>query len=131
MYYQEYVVNRFQTELEMLFLVLRACMCRRSCAGALPPLPPLPCNQVPVIPWGFCPSRAPMCLCVPDLPSPIYPPNPGIIRSLVSLSSGFLREGKRPGRLHSLAAVQPNPPPPRYFAMTEPSSIPAPPSPLL
>ena len=58
-----------------LRLAPRACVCCHSRAGALPPCPPLYCTHFPD---GTCVFRVlcfPMCLCVPDYPSPSSPPN--------------------------------------------------------
>ena len=57
--------------------------------GALPPLWPSACTEVPVRPWVFCPSQVPSRLCVPASPSPSSTPNPEIIRSLAYCQVGF------------------------------------------
>ena len=89
-----------------------ACIYRRYRACALPLFLPSACTQVPVSPWGVCMEWFPPRLCVPESPSPIYPPNIGIVWFLVSLLGGFLQKGERPGYLHSLAVTRPGFAPP-------------------
>ena len=56
-----------------------ACVYRRSCAGVIPPFPPSDCTQVPVGPWGVCPSWVPPRLCVPASPSTFVGSNFAIV----------------------------------------------------
>ena len=49
-----------------------------------PPCTPLAWTQVPVIHRGVCLFLVSLCLCVPALSYPRFPPNIGIVRSFMS-----------------------------------------------
>ena len=107
----------------------------------LPPFPvtvspshflPSALSQFPVIPWVIFPYQVhpyPLCLqlTLPELSS-----ESSHLLVLGFLSGGFLHEGERPGRLHSLAVALPGPCSPRYFYIMAPFRLPGspPPSPI-
>ena len=90
----------------------RACVCCRSCAGALPPLPTSACTQVPVGPWGVLHVQVHPRLYVPASSSPRSPPNTGIVRFLVSCWLAFCARERYQGasitwKLRALALALP------------------------
>ena len=97
--------------------------------GALPNLPSSYFTQVPVSPWGFFPLWVPPRFCVPALPSLGYPPNTGIVRSLVSCLVDFRASARGQGASIPWQSRVPVLSPPATWSCCQLSGYLSPPSP--